>query len=583
MPKSKCPSCGEEKARMAPHLKVCKALRCSREVPQRAAAAAAAAAAATAAPAAAAAPAAPAAAAAAAAPAAARRNIGQHITTDEQFQTAFLKFCTSISGGSNAITTARLYLSRINSFIRFLKTEIPDFSIVQVVSLDSASEADHCSLPTCALYVDSLSSFNLKSLALNAFKKLVDFLQERIDNNHDFLLPTIRAARVEHLALIRRKASQWAKSVDSQLPLAHQKRLSMLNELAGDDETKKEPSMEKIAFFLSKYLASSMRKERLAEVQDMRKCCLSPAEIRDFLMLEVLLSSTGMRSDAIYQMTIAELHSEKSTQTTSGKWFVAIETHEHKTQKTFGPQKVTMTKSLYDLLVQFQMHVRPQLSVSKPGPEDKLFVRSSMRAGEQSETVTTMSSAITFFKNASDCNLPITAKSFRYYYTHLAHHSTNPEVRQNVAGHLGHSKEISDRVYLKAQEKRQEWANHREELNPSDEQELVAPVDEALQAEAAAERNAIREVAQQKFLKDQKTTGAPYGPKRKFNDEERHLIMTTFSYVQKPNLPKEAFERQIKEHPEFQALAKAHLEKNGTNYDLFRSQVMNSFRASRRK
>jgi hypothetical protein len=53
--------------------------------------------------------------------------------------------------------------------------------------------------------------------------------------------------------------------------------------------------------------------------------------------------------------------------------------------------------------------------------------------------------------------------------------------------------------------------------------------------------------------------------------------------VEKPNLPKEAFECKIKEVPELIALAKAHLEKNGTNYELFRSQVMNSFRASRRK
>jgi hypothetical protein len=80
-------------------------------------------------------------------------------------------------------------------------------------------------------------------------QKLVDFLQDRIDINPDFLLPAIRAARGEHLGMIRRKAYQYAKSVDSQLPLAHQKRLSMLNEIAGDDETKKEPSMEKIAFF----------------------------------------------------------------------------------------------------------------------------------------------------------------------------------------------------------------------------------------------------------------------------------------------------------------------------------------------
>jgi site-specific recombinase XerD len=253
--------------------------------------------------------------------------------------------------------------------------------------------------------------------------------------------------------MIRRKANQWAKSVDGQLPLAHQRRLSMLNELAGDDETKQEPTMEKIAFFLSKYLASSMRKDRLAEVQDMRKCCLRPAEIRDFLMLEVLLSSTGMRSDAVYNITICELHSEKSTQTASGKWVVAIKVHEHKTQKTYGPQRVTMTKALYDLLVLFQVHVRPQLSVSKPGPEDKLFVRSSMRAGEQSETVTTMSSAINFFKIASECNLPITAKSYRYYFTHLAHYSADPEVRQNVPAHLGHSKEISDRVYLRGKNK----------------------------------------------------------------------------------------------------------------------------------
>jgi site-specific recombinase XerD len=264
-----------------------------------------------------------------------------------------------------------------------------------------------------------------------------------------------------------------------------------------------------------------MRKDRLAEVQDMRKCCLRPAEIRDFLMLEVLLSSTGMRSDAVYNITICELHSEKSTQTASGKWVVAIKVHEHKTQKTYGPQRVTMTKALYDLLVLFQVHVRPQLSVSKPGPEDKLFVRSSMRAGEQSETVTTMSSAINFFKIASECNLPITAKSYRYYFTHLAHYSADPEVRQNVPAHLGHSKEISDRVYLRGQEQRQEWANYRETLIPNDEQELVAPVDEAVQAEAAAERTAIREVAKQKFLKDQKTTGAAYGPKRKFSDEER--------------------------------------------------------------
>jgi uncharacterized tellurite resistance protein B-like protein len=120
-------------------------------------------------------------------------------------------------------------------------------------------------------------------------------------------------------------------------------------------------------------------------------------------------------------------------------------------------------------------------------------------------------------------------------------------------------------------------------LIPNDEQELVAPVDEAVQAEAAAERTAIREVAKQKFLKDQKTTGAAYGPKRKFSDEERDLIIRTFSYVEKPNLPKEAFECKIKEVPELIALAKAHLEKNGTNYELFRSQVMNSFRASRRK
>jgi site-specific recombinase XerD len=125
-----------------------------------------------------------------------------------------------------------------------------------------------------------------------------------------------------------------------------------------------------------------MRKDRLAEIQDMRKSCLRPAEIRDFLMLEVLLSSTGMRSDAVYNITIEELHSEKSTQTASGKWVTAIETHEHKTQKTYGPQRVTMTKALYDLLVQFQMHIRrPLLCVSKPGPEDKLFVRSSMREG----------------------------------------------------------------------------------------------------------------------------------------------------------------------------------------------------------
>jgi hypothetical protein len=86
-----------------------------------------------------------------------------------------------------------------------------------------------------------------------------------------------------------------------------------------------------------------MRKDRLAEIQDMKKSSLSHAEIRDFLMLEVQ-SSTEMRNDSIYNITLEELYSEKSIQTASGKWVVTIETHQHKTQKTYGPQRVTMTK-----------------------------------------------------------------------------------------------------------------------------------------------------------------------------------------------------------------------------------------------
>jgi hypothetical protein len=65
--------------------------------------------------------------------------------------------------------------------------------------------------------------------------------------------------------------------------------------------------------------------------------------------------------------------------------------------------------------------------------------------------------------------------------------------------------------------------------------------------------------------------------KRSFCQTCKNAFVAPAAFSDSHNLMK------FQEVPELQALTKNHLEKNGTEYELFRSQVMNSFRASRRK
>lgn len=478
----------------------------------------------------------------------------------------FSVWCESSDGGNMAKNSARLYCSKVNSLAEFERSRDPSF-LMDLVGEIGWMVDGYRSLPKCGDWADTFKGFSNKSLAINAYLKLVDFLQSKLVLDNDRLDILTRMDRELYLKERRKEASKISKNVSSQIPIDRMENEAQREAFLGLNEV----SNDEMGRLIKLYFESEQREAYYQELEKMPEGRFNAVEARDFLALELIVSS-GARPGAAFNMTHMELFSARIAPTNPDKRVISV--MKHKTAATHGSQDFIVSLRLVNIIKKFTTTFFEELN-GKPrqSSKDPIFIRHGGHIMEHFEA------SVAIFRRITKTKEPIIGKSFRRYYASLGQDSEDPHIRENLPKHMGHSRETALRSYVR---KGAEVKDYDEILSKIVNDPVRKPAMTLGKAEAEAEAKIREEGAAEAASKLRQK-----GPERRtatnfFLSAERELIMRTFKHVDKDNLPKAEVDKAIAENEEFEDLFQSFFNE-GYSRAKFTSSVMNSFRAQRRK
>ena len=256
----------------------------------------------------------------------------------------------------------------------------------------------------------------------------------------------------EDISELSEQASKELKKVGEKTLTERDDRRSK-KESRAKEEAEREIPMDLLREYLNQWWKSVFRRQRYELLGIMENAVkrLTATEIRDFLILETLISGAGQRGDVVRNMRISQLYNAKAVATKAGEEaeeLYAISVTEHKTAKGRGAIEIMVPRSLRNLLIKFEREVRHLLAPMSKKIDDYLFV-----TNDTGEMMTRVDSAVGIFRKEVGCVNIMTAKSFRQYFATKAQNSDDPITRERMPIHMGHSQNTVQTYYLRRPER----------------------------------------------------------------------------------------------------------------------------------
>ena len=505
------------------------------------------------------------------------------VDSDDLFFSKFKEYCSGPQGGLSE-TSIKIYITRILQFSKHTKSlpEFSGFSLGKIGNVHCANQGiAYCDLPSLSSWVRyDLNSNEQKLQGAAAYLKLCDYLQYLIAEV-GFVISDIPKAelsiRQSHIIGMRKIAKDFMGATQKNIVPDRQARREDQAALAETESEQKIP-MDEMERLNTIYGQSEFRKSMYEKLVDMEAAVhegkTSIVEIRNFLMLELLISSKGMRSDVIINMTFGEFYGAKSMEI-QGVPYKVILVKEHKTKSSKGPMQVFITKSQYALVCQYNKTIRPQLCKVEDPIDGPVFVTQSGAKFWE------LSCAMSIFKKVTKTVHQVTPRDFRYLWAKKGQDSKDPEVQEKFPEMMGHSKATAQKSYIKQADKISKHADFHSKLGTG-----VENIEATFSAQMIDEEEAkTMELRRTRYIEEQKQKkDANFRPggRRVFDFSEREIIKKTFLFVQEKTLNMSDYKKGRSESKEFNELVKKHLATGKTEM-LVRTQVQNSFRAMYRQ
>ena len=188
----------------------------------------------------------------------------------------------------------------------------------------------------------------------------------------------------------------------------------------------------------------------------------SPENIRDWLILELFIQGTGMRSDVIRNLTLSNLTTGEPSP--DGKHKV-VQVGQHKTARFHGSMRLFIPNRLHNLLLHFcselyadsfKKHLQnsakteeEKQSAKTMQPSDKVFV--SNRGNHLQSIQSCMDLWLKFIPQSFGEWRP-TSVDFRRYCETVFQSSEDPETRENAPRMIGHCQKTARERYVQKSE-----------------------------------------------------------------------------------------------------------------------------------
>ena len=465
------------------------------------------------------------------------------VMSEDQFLQGFQKYMENKNQGNLSGSSPRLYREKIIHFLNFWKGQRQDFSAGKLANF--GSKAHFIRLPHTEEWEGTIGSANSRSQGLSAYKMLIKYLRflnyralDLMEMDEDEVY-----RREGHLDRMEKEAAQRLKNLDSQKTRERRENEEDRENLEEGDLRRRIPG-EELKRISDLYATSELREtmyrdlgERMEEV--LRRNIHIPTDVRDFCAFEVLFESGGMRSDAIYKMTLKELYRSKKV----GNGKRAILGHEQKTKNSYGAAQLIIPERLYNLLLLYVKHARPLLFVTEKKPEgdDYVFISQTSKTAPKANRLYSMSRCTKFFEKVNEANdgtYKTRCHDFRRLVATLAQEHDDPTVRESQPLLMGHSKSTVDLHYRSRTSKLAQHASNIDQLWAPAQGGDNLPSVEVDEEEIEQERLRIESEAQEKRDKEKsererkrKAAAPRVEGKFQFADGDHDIIRRAFEFA----------------------------------------------------
>ena len=491
------------------------------------------------------------------------------LVSEEAFYQRFINFVVEREGGS--ANTAGQYKRRLENFARYIRRENPEFQWGQTLNFRHLGTVEeYTSIPTCFRWVNTYESCSNQHGAVNAYLKLVDFLNFELYELQHVLNHSLRIILKDKFLALRGDASNLLGKLQKKIIPERRQKLAEQANLEEETEISMEEMKRCCDFYRDCPWRLSMY-ERLKDMESAQKK-MTPVEIRDFCALEVLFEAGGQRPEVIKKITIGDLFNATSS-TATGLEKKVIHISQHKTSKTHGLANIIIPKKTFNLLLQYQANF-----VETEGDSYyDTFLFLSSGSGKQ---IDRLDQCCKIFARVTKTDSKIIPKSFRYLVAHLGQTFDDEQVREKLPGHMNHSRETATLHYIRESNKAAEHNVLLTKVYGESSKLPDFPEFEGLEEERelvnAAKKAKLEEGAQKREENFVATA------RKVFNPKEKTLIVNTFKSVKQSNLKRTDYDKALEESEEFRGLVESHKGEGKDDSKVF-NQVANSFRSTRRK
>ena len=316
-------------------------------------------------------------------------------------------------------------------------------------------------------WLETENSLGVKCQGACAYVKLCDYLKYKIEINEE--RSDAIKERFDDLLYKRSRAASRMTNYNVQIPNERRSRVLDAFYMAEQEEDMEIPAKEMVNL-IQEYKNSEYRRNMYTQLNEMEECGVPGTEIRDFLLMELLVETGGQRPNALINMTVYELRTAKPVTIDNRK--VCASVSDVKTRHKHNHAQLIMPRELFYLVLKYLQHVR-----SEHGSEDVVFVTNN------GTKMSNLAKSSALFKKVTGSRFKILPYSFRRVVSTAGqgrwvtnnNHSNNenfsnfwsvvvfkysyfnssqdPRTNEKLPEYMGHSKNTARKYYLEMNEK----------------------------------------------------------------------------------------------------------------------------------
>lgn len=499
------------------------------------------------------------------------------VTHHKTFFECFEDFCLKGDIGSICSSSHKLFVAKLKDFESHVKENLSlNFKLDNLVRFQQRDKFQE--LPSCQDWVaNNFEGIPSKMLAINAYKKGLSMLQNcacKLENLMDKkrlseIISYLDRRKIESVTLSKKISAKYEK----------RKSQARWEQMV---EAEEEPfTMEEIQELVDSYKKSDDRRQVYSSLKDMNKVLtsgeMSATDIRDFLLVDCYVESSGLRPDAIMNMTFHELFNAESVPDSEE---FAIRVSNHKTANT-GPASVLLPAATLRLLKDFVHVVRPRIwDEESVGQDSLVFVTLK---GSRVQGIDRAFKKWFVSKVRADRNLK--AYDLRRMCATVTQASDSAQIREGYPAMMNHSRSVAERVYVTEQSRKKLQAQFKAQVFGQSSEYLPAPA--AREAEDTDFRRGLNEKAKIKkkaLVSENEAKKFKCRRNKVFSSAEVSIITKCFADYKYSdgtmvgNLNIKDLQRAIEEKPELRNLVLSKVGVSGKTIEDIESAVMYSYR-----